>query len=220
MPPREGAFAEYLVHPEANLVTVPEHISLAQAALAEPIAVCWHGVKLAFKALHDVSHCDILVIGGGAIGLASALSARAMGCENITIIEPNEKRRNYLKKKVDFEITSDSSREFGVVIDAVGYSKTREIASARVRAGGVILHIGLGEDTGGLDVRRITLQEISVIGTYCYTADDFKSTTKAMFEGQLGSLDWIEERPLEEGFQSFKDIRAGNVDAPKIILTP
>jgi L-gulonate 5-dehydrogenase len=48
---------------------------------------------------------------------------------------------------------------------------------------GVIVHIGLGEDEGGLDIRRMTLQEITFIGTYTYTAQDFRDTAHAMFDG-------------------------------------
>ena len=86
--------------------------------------------------------------------------------------------------------------------------------------GGVITHIGLGEDLGGIDVRRITLQEVSFIGTYTYTAQDFKETAKAIFDGRLGPLDWIERRPLSEGNIAFSEIREGKVASPKIVLSP
>ncbi len=81
-------------------------------------------------------------------------------------------------------------------------------------------HVGLGEDLGGLNIRRITLQEITFIGTYTYTAEDFRETAQAMYDGRLGALDWIETRPLSEGARAFTDIRAGTVAAPKIILKP
>ena len=85
---------------------------------------------------------------------------------------------------------------------------------------GIILHIGLGSATGGIDARRLTLQEITFIGTYTYTAEDFRETAAALFDGRLGELDWIEERPLAEGQQAFLDIRAGQAVTPKIILKP
>jgi hypothetical protein len=73
----------------------------------------------------------------------------------------------------------------------------------------VIVHIGLGSATGGLDIRRMTLQEITFIGTYTYTAQDFRDTAQAMFDGRLGALDWTETRPLSDGASAFGDIRAG-----------
>ncbi|MEM8851924.1 MAG: galactitol-1-phosphate 5-dehydrogenase, partial [Pseudomonadota bacterium] len=102
----------------------------------------------------------------------------------------------------------------------VGLDATRATASAHVRPGGAILHIGLGPGLGGLDVRRFTLQEIAFLGTYTYTADDFRATVAAMADGRLGPLDWTETRPLSEGARAFADIRAGRVAAPKIILEP
>ncbi|MCP4315470.1 MAG: galactitol-1-phosphate 5-dehydrogenase, partial [Hyphomicrobiales bacterium] len=86
--------------------------------------------------------------------------------------------------------------------------------------GGVIMHIGLGGGTGDFDFRRMTLQEITFIGTYTYTADDFRATAQAIFDGRLGALDWIESRPLSQGQSAFEDILAGRVEAPKIILKP
>jgi L-gulonate 5-dehydrogenase len=85
----------------------------------------------------------------------------------------------------------------------------------------VIVHIGLGGGSdGGLDIRRMTLQEITFIGTYTYTAQDFRDTCAAMFDGRLGPLDWTETRPLSEGASAFDDIRNGRIAAPKIILKP
>jgi threonine dehydrogenase-like Zn-dependent dehydrogenase len=84
----------------------------------------------------------------------------------------------------------------------------------------VIAHIGLGDHADGLDVRRMTLQEITFIGSYTYTAQDFRDTAQAMFDGKLGSLGWTEERPLQKGAAAFQDIRSGAVAAPKVILRP
>ena len=73
---------------------------------------------------------------------------------------------------------------------------------------------------GGLDIRRMTLQEITFIGTYTYTAQDFRDTAAAIFDGRFGALDWMEQRPLSAGQDAFTDIRSGTVAAPKIILIP
>ncbi|NOD75366.1 MULTISPECIES: zinc-binding dehydrogenase [unclassified Ruegeria] len=220
MPPREGAFAQFVSMPDRNLVVVPDHISFAKAALAEPLAVSWHAARLALEALHPAMPRRALVIGGGAIGLAAALALRAMEVEDVTIAEPNALRRTFLQQVEDFKIGDAAIGNFPLVIDAVGYAATRSVASAVADPGGVIAHVGLGEDTGGLDVRRMTLQEITFIGTYTYTAQDFRETAEAIFDGRLGALDWAEERALAEGAQAFRDIRSGAVAAPKIILRP
>jgi len=221
MPPREGAFAQYVAMPPGNLVTVPDDISMDKAALAEPLAVGWHAARLGLEKLHRADMGRAHVIGGGAIGVAAALSLKAMGVEHLTLAEPNDKRAKYLSETRGIEI--DNAPEDGsipLVVDAVGYAATRASASAVASPGGVILHIGLGSGDGGLDIRRLTLQEITFIGTYTYTMQDFRDTCAALFDGRLGSLDWFETRPLSDGAQAFSDIRAGSVSAPKTILNP
>ncbi|MEL7253145.1 MAG: FAD-dependent oxidoreductase [Pseudomonadota bacterium] len=225
MPPREGAFAQYLTIPDANLVTMPDHATMDQAALAEPIACGWHAVRLAKRALHDDHQgCRALVIGGGAIGLGAALSLVAQGIADVTVLEPNQPRRDAIAASTAFPLLDlpdlDASGFFDLVIDGVGFEATRATASAHVKPGGVIMHIGLGQATGGLDIRRVTLQEITFIGTYTYTAADFRATAEAMFDGRLGPLDWTETRALADGAGAFEDIRAGRVAAPKVLLDP
>ncbi|HKL45551.1 MAG TPA: alcohol dehydrogenase catalytic domain-containing protein [Roseovarius sp.] len=224
MPPREGAFAEWLAMPETNLVAMPDHITPDQAALAEPIACGWHAVRLGLARLATGHSPRALVIGGGAIGLGAALSLAAQGVGDVTMLEPNAPRRSYLELHCDQKVlapdTVDPGALFDIVIDGVGYEATRAQASALVRPGGVIMHIGLGNAAGGLDIRRMTLQEITFIGTYTYTAEDFRQTAEAMFDGRLGALDWTQTRQLSEGPRAFADIRRGEVDAPKIILRP
>ena len=111
-------------------------------------------------------------------------------------------------------------RRFDVIIDAVGIDATRALAMRAARPGAVIAHVGLGGGSGGLDIRQMTLQEITFIGTYTYTPQDFRDTAGAIFDGILGPLDWVETRPLSDAPQAFRDLRAGTVSAPKIILTP
>ena len=220
MPPREGAFAQYVAMPDSNLVTVPDAIPMDKAALAEPLAVSWHTARLALEALHPSMERRALVIGGGAIGLAAALALKAMGARDVTIAEPNDARRAFLAETCGQATMANASGSFETVIDAVGYGATRASASACVMPGGVIAHVGLGDSAEGFDVRYATLQEVTFIGTYTYTMQDFRDTAQAIFDGKLGPLDWTEKRALSDGFQAFKDLRTGKVAAPKIILDP
>ena len=220
MQPREGAFAQFVTMPMQNLVEVPADVSFRKAALAEPLAVSWHAARLAIEALHPSMDRRAIVIGGGAIGLAAALALKAMKVDDVTIVEPNDIRRAFLIERCGQVAVDAATKAAPIVVDAVGYGATRASASATVEAGGVIAHVGLGDDGPGLDVRRTTLQEITFIGTYTYTAQDFRDTAAAIFDGRLGALDWTETRNLADGHQAFLDIRAGLVAAPKIILEP
>lgn len=227
MPPREGAFSDYIAVPPENVVPVPHAVSFDKASLAEPMACGWHAVRLAEAAhVHALAECDCLVLGGGAIGVGAALSLLAQGAEKVRLLEPNPLRHRSIEEagEIDACQTIDQEIEAGpvadIVVDAVGLAQSRAMASRAVRPGGVIVHIGLGEAEGGLDIRRMTLQEITFIGTYTYTPDDFKEAAQAIFDGRLGKLDWIETRPLSEGAVAFDDILNGRCAAPKIVLRP
>ena len=225
IPPRQGAFADFLAIPESNTVIVPENVDINHAALTEPLACGWHAVKLGIRALNfPLSDAKCLIIGGGAIGVGVNLALRAKGASNITIVENNSLRYNMLQENFSsdtiIENNLDLDVEFDFIIDAVGYSKTREAACALCIPGGVIAHIGLGDGIGGLDIRRMTLQEITFIGTYTYTPDDFKETAQAIFNSQMGDFSWIEKRALEKGQSAFTDIFEGKVSASKIVLHP
>jgi L-gulonate 5-dehydrogenase len=224
MPPRAGGFAEYLAMPRHNLLPIPDAVDTAIAALAEPIACGWHAVRLAGKILGQIDNrTRCLVQGGGAIGLGAALVLRALGVEDLTIAEPHAARRQVIA--AEGLSTFDPTAETGpvgvdLVIDGVGIAATRAAASAAVRPGGAILHIGLGSSNEGLDLRRVTLQEIAFLGCYTYSAQDFRDTAAALFDGRLGTLRWPEIRPLSEGAAAFDDIANGRATAPKIILKP
>ena len=224
MPPREGAFAELLTIPERNLVAIPDHVPGEKAALAEPLACGWHAVRLGAERLdRPLEGACCLVLGGGAIGLGAALVLRARGAGEVHLGETSPARRAIVAREAGiavFDPGAGGPEGVDIVIDGVGIEATRAHASAAVRPGGVIMHVGLGSGTGGLDIRRMTLQEISFTGTYTYTAADFRATAAAIFDGRLGALDWPESRPLAAGAAAFAEIRAGRAAAPKIILQP
>lgn len=225
MPPREGAFAQFLKIPERNLVEIPEGFPLEKAALAEPVACGWHAVRLAIQYLKsDPLSARALVLGGGAIGVGAALCLACQGVQDVTLAESNPVRRRFLSRNCALKVSGTGDPADGaaydIVVDGVGIEATRRAASALARPGGVIMHIGLGSATGGLDVRRMTLQEIALVGTYTYTAEDFRATAAALLDGRLGDLNWVETRELSEGARAFEDIRKSAVAAPKILLKP
>jgi threonine dehydrogenase-like Zn-dependent dehydrogenase len=227
VPPRPGAFAEFVRVPERNLYTVPDKLETAKAALTEPLAVAYHAACLGVRLLSrpvTASHC--LVLGGGAIGLGCALALRMQGAREIYIGEPNAARRRTASRAGPFECYAPGERgepknsSMHLIIDAVGAEATRGAACRLIKPGGVIVHAGLLPGSEGLNVRKMTLQEIIVTGTYCYTPLEFHETLDAIAMGRFGPLDWFEERPLADGPRAFRDLDVGATAAAKIVLRP
>lgn len=226
MMPRPGGFAEYVSIPERNLLAVPDGVDPAVASLTEPVAVAYHGINLAEAALlRSPSACSAVVIGGGAIGVAAAAVLKSRGVHRLRVAETNPLRRAALERSGQHEIfdpTADTELDntADLVVDAVGYEPTRALACRIARPGGVIAHLGLGSAEGGIDVRKLTLQEITFIGAYTYTMTDFAETLSGLAAGRFGTIDWTDERALADGAAAFKELRAGTVPAAKIILRP
>jgi threonine dehydrogenase-like Zn-dependent dehydrogenase len=227
MPPRPGAFAGLVRVPERNVVSIPDDMPFEHAALAEPVAVSWHAVRIGMERLHQpLAACRVVVLGGGAIGVTAALVARHFGAHDITIGEINTLRRDMLAKAEGFatyapgEGGEPAGNSVDLVIDAVGANATRAAACRMARPGSVIVHLGLLPGADGLDVRKLTLQEITFTGSYCYTPADFQQTVDALARRQLGALGWTEQRPLSQGAAAFAAIDAGIMPAAKIVLRP
>jgi alcohol dehydrogenase len=221
-----GCFAEAVAVPEANLIEVPAHASDIAATLTEPAACVLHALHLSQRALwRPLAEARCLVIGGGAIGLLAALFLRAWGTRATRLAETGEGRRRTVERAgaaeaFDPRAAAPEAGGFDLVFDAVGSGTTRRMAAAAVAPGGVILHIGLQDNEPGLDTRRMTLQEVTVLGTYCYGRTDMVQALAALADGALGDLAWVEERPLADGAAAFGQLASGRSAVPKIILRP
>lgn len=223
MPPRPGAFAELVAIPERNIVAIPDDMPIWHAALAEPVAVSWHALRIGVERLYrPLSTARVVILGGGAIGLAAALVARHFGAEFVRVGETNPLRRATVAAEgfAAYDPAGDApdDNSADLVIDAVGADATRAAACRMIRPGGVIVHVGLLPGQGGLDIRKLTLQEITLAGVYCYTPHDFAQTVEALAERRLGQMGWLERRALADGVGAFSDIDAGITAAAKIVL--
>jgi alcohol dehydrogenase len=222
-----GAYCEYVAIPERNLVTIPDSLDMVKASLAEPAACSLHTLnRVQLHSQRPLAELRALVIGGGAIGMLSALLLTSYGCWQVTVVEINKLRREMVVRSTgctvhdpsnDPELPTDS---FELVIDAVGGGVTRSLGSRVVAPGGIFAHIGLMDSREGLDIKKVTLQEVSLIGIYTYTREDFKATVGSLVGGMFGKLDWVETRPLSDGAQAFADLDKGIISAAKLVLVP
>ncbi len=217
-----GAYAEHVAIDSANLTVLPDDFAFDQAVLAEPLAVCVHAVRIGDER-HAGPAGEVVVLGGGAIGLLAAFVYRNRGVDRLWIAESNPVRRAALEKVIDANIYDPAVggpalESVDIVFDAVGSGRTRAAASAMVRPGGTIVHTGLQDSRPSAAGSLQQTQEISFIGTYCYTRGDFAAGLDLLRTGKVTRDGWTEIRPLDAGAQSFQDIHDGKAP-PKIILT-
>jgi len=224
---RPGAFAECMSIPTSCLIAIPEDMSAVTAALAEPAATALHALNLSMRALHrPLPECSLLIIGAGAIGMLAALLARSYGCHAVRVAETNALRRASLEKHAGcraFDPIAGNpvpDNSIDLVIDAVGSKATRCVALAAVKSGGVIMHVGLQDWASEIDMRKLTLAEITLLGTYTYSTADLYATVAALQRGAFGNLDWVEHRPLADGARAFRDLHLGKSASAKIVLHP
>lgn len=223
---RPGAFAQYMSIPASSLITIPSGLSVDAAALTEPAATAVHAINLSMRALQrPIQECHVLILGGGAIGMLSALLLRHYGVGDLTVAEVNPLRRQALEKHATCntinpidEQPNENGYEF--VMDCVGAAVTRNTALAAVKPGGVVMHVGLQDWASEIDMRKLTLAEITLLGTYTYSTVDLQATVKLLARNAFGDLSWVERRSLDDGPQAFMDLHAGKTAAAKILLKP
>jgi len=194
--------------------------------VTEPAATALHAINLSMRALvRPIPECRVLILGGGAIGMLSALLLKHYGCTDITVAEINPLRREQLEKHAGVKTyspkeTTPSEAAFDYVMDAVGSKLTRVVALACVKAGGVVMHVGLQDWASEIDMRRLTLAEITLLGTYTYTTADLRATVQLIYKGVFGNLDWLDVRSLSDGAAAFRDLDKGVASSAKLILCP
>lgn len=101
-----GGFAEYCVVPTSQVYRIPDHVSYEQAAMAEPVACCLHGIDMCEIRPGDT----VAVFGTGMIGLIMLQLAKLSGAATLIAIEPIRSKRE-LAVKLGADIAIDPFAE-------------------------------------------------------------------------------------------------------------
>ena len=227
--PFVGAFAEYRVMDAATLYRIPDDLDLRTAALTEPVAVALHGVGRA-----SVSPSTrALVTGAGPIGLLTIAVLRARQVEDITVSEPNPRRRSLAEEigaarvvepgelgQPDFpmDLVADP---YQVAFECSGRADAMELALANLDRAGIMVLSGTGMKRPRLDPNRIILNELTVTGTVEYTPDDYAASIELLASGRLPTDVLIEpeDQPLERVEWAVRQLGEG-VLAGKVMIAP
>lgn len=93
-PPTTGAFRQFIVMPEKNLIRLPDELSFAEGTLAEPLAIALYGVRLSNFQIGDT----VAILGAGPIGLSVLFCCKIGGASKIIATEIIKHRAEMAKK--------------------------------------------------------------------------------------------------------------------------
>ncbi len=227
-PEISAAFADRMAVPAGNIVVLPEEMPAELGALVEPLAVGYHAVRRGEPSPED----RVLVIGGGPIGQACLLAVRRLVVGAFAVTDLSPRRRELCARlgaavidpaagDLAAQVSSALGGPATLVIDAVGVSRTVADALAVSALGARIVLVGMGSPQLELAAYAVSTQERTLIGSFTYSAREFRETAEwvgtvpdgieALIDGRVG---W------DQAPQSFDDLARGRSTASKILVFP
>jgi (R,R)-butanediol dehydrogenase/meso-butanediol dehydrogenase/diacetyl reductase len=229
--PERGAFATYKLAREDELLARPDGLSPRAAALAEPLAVALHAITQSGVRPRQRA----LVLGAGPIGALAIAALRALGVEDVTCVEPHERRRvlawtvgaTTVADPADLEVPSIAepgrvvAGAVDVVLECSGRSAAMEAGLAQLVRGGTLVLVGAGIEPPRFDPNRILLNELVVTGAFTYDAGGFERALDLLASGRLPVDDLLE--PGAVRLDRLLDAMIGLADgrlAGKVLVQP
>lgn len=210
---RDGCLTEAVAMPTANLHALPDEVDDDAAVFVEPLAAAFRiGAQL------DLRPDDrIAVVGDGKLGLLVAMALRAEGLAPILFGRHDRKRKLAEATGIATRgADEDLAPHWDVVVDATGSAAGRAAALARVRPRGTLVLKSTVAADGALDLDRIVVDEIRVLGSRC---GPFDRAIAALHRGEVDPRPLIDARvPLAQGVDAFT--RAATSGTLKVLVAP
>ena len=177
-PPIHGCLRETVVHPASLTFKLPDNMTFHEGALVEPAAIGVWAAKKARIAPGDTA----LVIGGGTIGIVTALAAESAGCSKVYIADIKKGKLEFISQHyrnkletIDLNQTDIKSyfAEKGIegvnlVFEASGNAKVFErICSYLVPCGRMVL-VGMPSEPVPMDIVAMQVKELSAETIFRY----------------------------------------------------
>lgn len=171
----DGGFAQFCVVPESTVYKLPKGISDSVAVLTENIGCCIHGIERANIEIGNY----VTIIDGGFAGVVLAELVKLKGAKKVCVREPNEYRRNIIKKR-GFDVINPNSKQTkekirditngfysDVVIEAVGKAETAKLSLELVSRGGNVLFFGVSPSNERILIspNDIYKRELNIMGS-------------------------------------------------------
>lgn len=224
-----GLTSAIAIRPDMVL-KLPDNVTDEEGAMVEPTAVGLHAVHLADIRVGD----KVLIVGGGIIGLVSAMFAKLEGAEFVAVSETNEARG---KKSVKLNVADDwfNAKDenflnniftkipngFDVVIDCSGTTKAVESELMTVKPGGTIVLVGVSPKPIEFASVIAVMKELTIKGAIAYTKEEFKNCISLMANKKIDVMKFVDDIvPLEETKKAYERLTSGTDDAVKIMIDP
>ncbi len=222
---RPGAFADYVVIPEANVRPVPDSIPDEVAAILDPLGNAVH-TALAF----DVVGEDVLITGAGPIGLMAAAVCRHAGARHIVVTDLNDERLALASRMGATRAVRADREDLGEVMRALGMKEGFDIglemsgAPAALDAmihwvicGARVALLGLFARKPEVDLNTAIFKGITFSGIYGRKLYETWHKMLAMLETGLDVSPVISHRlAFEDYAKGFEVIADGH--ASKVVL--
>jgi (R,R)-butanediol dehydrogenase/meso-butanediol dehydrogenase/diacetyl reductase len=229
--PEHGAFATYTRAMQDELLAMPGGLDSRAAALTEPLAVALHGITRSRVEADQRA----LVLGAGPIGALSIAALRALGVDDVTCIEPGERRRalaaavgaTAVRHPDDLDVPSVAEPgrvvdgAVDVVLECSGRAAAMEAGLAQLIPGGTLVLVGAGMESPRFDPNRILLNELVVTGANTYDQGGFERALDLLTAGVMPVDDLIE--PEDVGLDGLLDAMHGLAEgrlARKVMVKP
>ena len=149
-PGHPGFFRELVNLPATNFLPIPGKMSFGEAALAEPLAVAIHSLRLAAIGAGET----VAVIGTGSIGLLTIAALRSTGAARIWAVDPIAHRRELARgigadvalepaEAVQEILRSTGQRGVDCAIDCAAGEETMIQAAQMTRNAGRVVLTGI-----------------------------------------------------------------------------
>ena len=213
---RPGGFAQYTTLDATSAFHIPDSLDDHTSALVEPLAVAHHALELTPRA----PDAPVLIIGGGPVGVAVALWARAMGSKHVVVTDPVDHRRA-LAERVGATATinpqtTDVAGEFArlvgdtprVVIECVGIPGMIQHAFEVAGNDAHVTIVGVCMAPDQLMPLAALQKELRSQFVLYYRKSDFAASIAALTSGMLAPHDMVTGEvsldALPERFASLK----------------
>lgn len=171
-----GGFSQYCVVPQSQVYKIADSITFNEAAMAEPVSCCIHGIDLCNIQLDDI----VLVIGCGMIGLIMLQLAKIKGAKKIIAIDVNDEKKHIVtqmgadiyinsnKENIDEILQKNNITRISKVIECVGKIETMEQAIKYAGKKSIVLLFGLTAPNDALLIKpfEIFKKEIEIKASY------------------------------------------------------